>query len=128
MLITCLLKWEKLKEGPQLANNHQEIAFTDLKFNTPSGKIELFSPEPFIDMHPDDAATRKINDGDMVKIFNDRGYVKTKAHLDFGIKKSCVAITNGWWIQEGGRQTFCQKEGKQIWGMVLLFMTIWWKL
>jgi anaerobic selenocysteine-containing dehydrogenase len=39
------LNWEKLKEGPQLANNHQEIAFSDFKFPTPSGKIELFSEQ-----------------------------------------------------------------------------------
>jgi anaerobic selenocysteine-containing dehydrogenase len=33
----------KLKEGPVLAPGLQEIAFEDYKFNTPSGKIELFS-------------------------------------------------------------------------------------
>jgi len=37
------LDWEKLKEAPQLANNHEEIAFSDFIFPTPSGKIELFS-------------------------------------------------------------------------------------
>lgn len=34
---------EKLKEGPILAPGLQEIAFSDFKFNTPSGKIELYS-------------------------------------------------------------------------------------
>lgn len=34
---------EKLKEGPILAPNLQEIAFFDYLFNTPSGKIELYS-------------------------------------------------------------------------------------
>ncbi len=37
------LTLEKLKAGPQLAPGLQEIAFSDLKFNTPSGKIELLS-------------------------------------------------------------------------------------
>lgn len=36
---------EKLKEGPVLAPNLQEIAFSDHVFSTPSGKIELFSAE-----------------------------------------------------------------------------------
>lgn len=36
---------EKLKEGPVLSPYHQEVAFSDLKFPTPSGKIELFSEE-----------------------------------------------------------------------------------
>ncbi len=34
---------ERLKEGPVLAPDHQEIAFSDLKFVTPSGKIEIDS-------------------------------------------------------------------------------------
>lgn len=37
------LTLEKLKAGPQLAPGLQDIAFSDLKFNTPSGKIELVS-------------------------------------------------------------------------------------
>ena len=39
------LSIEKLKEGPVLAPNLQEIAFCDYVFKTPSGKIELFSEE-----------------------------------------------------------------------------------
>ena len=35
----------KLKEGPQLSPVLQEIAFEDLKFPTPSGKIELYSEQ-----------------------------------------------------------------------------------
>jgi len=34
---------EKLKQGPVLTPVLQEIAFSDYKFNTPSGKIELYS-------------------------------------------------------------------------------------
>jgi len=37
------LSWEALLEGPVLAPNLEEIAFENLKFNTPSGKIELKS-------------------------------------------------------------------------------------
>ncbi|NPD44865.1 MULTISPECIES: molybdopterin-dependent oxidoreductase [unclassified Lentimicrobium] len=41
------LTFEKLKEGPVLAPGLEEIAFEDMKFNTPSGKIELFSQQAF---------------------------------------------------------------------------------
>jgi len=34
---------DKLKQGPVLTPGLQEIAFSDYKFNTPSGKIELYS-------------------------------------------------------------------------------------
>ena len=39
------LDFEKIQEGPVLPPGHEEIAFADLKFNTPSGKIELLSNE-----------------------------------------------------------------------------------
>lgn len=39
------LSLEKLKQGPILAPGLEEIAFKDLKFNTPSGKIELYSEQ-----------------------------------------------------------------------------------
>jgi len=39
------LSLEKLKNGPVLAPNLQEIAFSNFIFKTPSGKIELFSEE-----------------------------------------------------------------------------------
>ncbi|MCB2221596.1 MAG: molybdopterin-dependent oxidoreductase [Bacteroidetes bacterium] len=39
------LDFESLKENPAIAPGNQSIAFADLKFNTPSGKIELFSEQ-----------------------------------------------------------------------------------
>jgi len=39
------LSWEALKEGPQLAAQFEEIPFSNGRFPTPSGKIELYSEE-----------------------------------------------------------------------------------
>ncbi len=39
------LTLKDLKDGPQLAPGLQHIAWEDMKFDTPSGKIELYSPE-----------------------------------------------------------------------------------
>jgi anaerobic selenocysteine-containing dehydrogenase len=39
------LSLENLKAQPQLAPGLEEIAYSDLKFNTPSGKVELLSVE-----------------------------------------------------------------------------------
>jgi anaerobic selenocysteine-containing dehydrogenase len=39
------LSLERLRQGPVLAPGHQEIAFSDYVFPTPSGKIELLSNE-----------------------------------------------------------------------------------
>jgi anaerobic selenocysteine-containing dehydrogenase len=40
-----LINISELKENVILPNNYQEIAFSDMKFQTPSGKIELYSKE-----------------------------------------------------------------------------------
>jgi len=39
------LTLEKLRKGPVLVPGHQEVAWSDFKFPTPSGKIELLSGE-----------------------------------------------------------------------------------
>jgi anaerobic selenocysteine-containing dehydrogenase len=160
------LTLERLRQGPVLAPGFQEIAFSDFKFNTPSGKIELysreaqtrwksdplpsysepaesinrrdekstpyplyfltpntanrihsqfnnlelisqFSPKPLVYIHTLDANMRSINDGDIVRIYNDRGEIRMEAKIDLSIKRGCIAVTNGWWISEGGTVNFC---------------------
>jgi anaerobic selenocysteine-containing dehydrogenase len=155
------LSLERLREGPVLAPGHREIAFEDLVFPTPSGRIELLSaeaarrwgvdplpghvepveslpgdpalharyplhfmtpntknrihsqfnnlamiravsPGPVLQIHPADAAPRAIEDGETVRVFNDRGSLYVTARLDFGIRTGCVAMTNGWWSTDGG--------------------------
>lgn len=39
------LDWEQLKESPSLAPGLEKIAFEDMVFKTPSGKIELYSEQ-----------------------------------------------------------------------------------
>ena len=39
------LSIEQLKEGPVLAPGHEEIPFSNYRFNTPSGRIELYSQQ-----------------------------------------------------------------------------------
>ena len=157
------LDYEKLKESPMIANSHEEIAFADMKFNTPSGKIELYSQpakekwgvdalpsyvppveddkttkyplhflspntknrihsqfnnlnviklfgaEPFVEINPSEAQKRGIADDEMVKVYNENGYFNLKARFNSGIKRNCVAISNGWWIQQGGSTNFLSK-------------------
>ncbi|MBI9070870.1 MAG: molybdopterin-dependent oxidoreductase [Melioribacteraceae bacterium] len=149
------LSLERLKENPVIAPGHEEIAFADLKFPTPSGKIELYSEEansrwnvdslptynepvesaksskfslslmtpntknrihsqfnnlelikqisakPVISINPEDAKRRNIKNGDLVKVFNDRGNLTIEAGLTFSIKAGAVSITNGWWLKDG---------------------------
>ncbi len=154
------LTLERLRKGPCPAPGCEDVAFTDLKFSTPSGKIELlseeaaqrwgvgelpaysepeesakssrfpfhfmtpntknrihsqfnnlrlirqFSAKPLLYLHPNDAERKGITEGDEVRIFNDRGALKIEVKFDFGLKPGCIAVTNGWWISEGGTVNF----------------------
>ncbi|MCP3957751.1 MAG: molybdopterin-dependent oxidoreductase [bacterium] len=159
---------DQLREGPVLAPGHQEIAFADLRFPTPSGKIELYSEDaaerwdadplprfaeseesprratstasryplyfmtpntknrihsqfnnlamirrlsdrPLAMIHPRDARERGVVDGDKVRIFNDRGSLELEASFDHGLRRGCVAVTNGWWMTDGGAVNVCSQ-------------------
>ena len=143
----------ELKKKPYLHPSYQEIAFGDLKFNTPTQKIEFFSQrvkdrwgknplpaynepvenkytspniyskyplslitshahnkmnsqfsdisilkeEPFIWINPHDAKTRGINDGEKVKVYNERGDLVLKAILTEKVSPGIVHTYFGWW-------------------------------
>jgi anaerobic selenocysteine-containing dehydrogenase len=42
-------------------------------------------------------------------VFNDRGSLEVEARLDPGIRAGAVAMTNGWWISEGGTVNFLSR-------------------
>jgi anaerobic selenocysteine-containing dehydrogenase len=69
--------------------------------------IRALSPKPTLLIGPDDAQHRGITDGAMVRVYNDRGHIDVEAQFDLGIKAGCVAMTNGWWISDGGTVNFC---------------------
>ncbi len=153
------LTMERLKEGPVLAPDLKEIAFSDLTFNTPSGKIELFStraeemwnvdplptyieaveagesgvnneafpfvlltpttknrihsqfgnlkvirqfdPEPTVEIASSDAERKRIENGDLVRVFNRRGEVTLTAKINYSLLEGSLVIFNGLWIAEG---------------------------
>jgi biotin/methionine sulfoxide reductase len=51
-----------------------------------------------ISIHPDDAAARGIADGDVLRVFNDRGACLAGARLDPGLLRGVVRLATGaWW-------------------------------
>jgi anaerobic selenocysteine-containing dehydrogenase len=53
--------------------------------------------EGFLEINPVDAAARGLDTGDVVKVFNDRGYMKVRARLTEGIKPGVVNCYQGGW-------------------------------
>lgn len=68
------------------------------------GRLEMIdskNTEPSISISPADALPRGIADGDLVRVFNDRGELRLPATLDFGLLAGCVVCFNGYWHGEG---------------------------
>ena len=70
-----------------------------------------FEPEPWVDINPEDAATRGISTGDMVSVFNDRGSVTVKARVNPGIRTGVISVQNGWWVKQGGNASVLSNDG-----------------
>ena len=60
--------------------------------------------EPFVEVHPADAAARGVADGDMVLIENGRGAVRLRAVVTDAVRPGVVASPKGRWAKlSGGR-------------------------
>ena len=68
--------------------------------------IRQFGDRPLLHIHPADARDRGLRSGDRVRVFNERGELTVEARLDGALKRGCVSITNGWWINQGGTVNF----------------------
>ncbi|MEA3118908.1 MAG: hypothetical protein QOI13_2178, partial [Paraburkholderia sp.] len=53
--------------------------------------------EPHIDIHPDDAARRAIGDGDLVRVYNDRGSMRVRARVTDRAREGVVVGLSIWW-------------------------------
>ncbi|KTE92418.1 hypothetical protein AT727_19730 [Desulfitobacterium hafniense] len=58
--------------------------------------LRELDPEPIVKLNPKDAAQRGIQTGDIVKVFNDRGYVVLKAVVNNGLRPGMINIPHGW--------------------------------
>jgi len=55
------------------------------------------APGPVLDVHPVDAAARGVVDGDLVRVFNDRGSMELPAAVVDRVQPGLVAVPFGWW-------------------------------
>ena len=49
-------------------------------------------------IHPEDAATRSIENGDYIRVFNDRGSFEGKAELSEDVSKGLAMANLGYWL------------------------------
>jgi anaerobic selenocysteine-containing dehydrogenase len=60
-------------------------------------RFREFEREPHLDMHPADAAARGIRDGDLVRVFNDRGSYTLRARINGKPRPGVVVAPSVWW-------------------------------
>jgi anaerobic selenocysteine-containing dehydrogenase len=60
-------------------------------------RFREFEREPHLDMHPEDALQRGIREGDMVRVFNDRGGYTLKARINGKPRRGVVVAPSVWW-------------------------------
>jgi anaerobic selenocysteine-containing dehydrogenase len=60
-------------------------------------RFREFESEPHLDLHPQDAAARGIADGDMVRVFNDRGSHQLRARVNGKPRAGVVVAPSVWW-------------------------------
>ncbi len=66
---------------------------------TRTGKIPSLlkrDPEPFIELHPDDAKTHKVKDGEMIKVESRRGAAQAKAKITETIRAGTCFMPFHW--------------------------------
>jgi anaerobic selenocysteine-containing dehydrogenase len=58
---------------------------------------ELSRPDVMLEMHPDDAASRDIDDGDTVRVWNALGEMHIKTRLTHLVRQGLVSMPKGVW-------------------------------
>ena len=66
---------------------------------TRTGKVEKLvrrEPDPFVEIHAEDAAARRIGEGDMVQVSSRRGFIRVQARIGTSVAPGCVFVPFHW--------------------------------
>jgi biotin/methionine sulfoxide reductase len=81
--------------------------------HSPHSKATKVKGRQPITLHPDDAAARGIADGDLLRVFNDRGACLAAARLSDRIRHGVVRLSTGAWFdpEDAGSNRPLEKHG-----------------
>jgi anaerobic selenocysteine-containing dehydrogenase len=71
------------------------------------GVLRKQAGEPTARLHPDDAAARGIENGQVVRIFNDRGSFQARAVVGESVKRGVVVSQGIWWNKYAADRVNC---------------------
>ena len=84
-----------------IANNPRTRLHSQLDMGAFSQSSKVHGREP-VRVHPDDAAARGIGDGDVVRLFNDRGSCLAGAVLSRDVRRGVVATVDRSLVRSAG--------------------------
>lgn len=88
--------YKKKEEYPLLAiSGSRPNYFVHSQFRNIESLLK-YEPEPLVDIHPLDAKKRKIENGDLIKIFTPNGNIEMKANVSNIISPGIIRIPWGW--------------------------------
>ncbi len=98
--------WEpphEVREGTELRDRYPFHMLSDhSRFHTHSQwweaapLVELAGGEPLLKINPEDAEEYGIEDGDLVRVYNDRGSVSMHAFANAGLPRKMLSAPKGW--------------------------------
>src|SRR5699024_2213429 len=78
-----------------------------------SQEAKVAGREP-ISLHPDDAAARRVGDGEVVRVFNDRGAMLAGVRLDASLHRGVAAISTGAWFDPDPATGMCRHGNPNV--------------
>ncbi|MFN0123316.1 MAG: molybdopterin-dependent oxidoreductase [Blastocatellia bacterium] len=102
-LPTFIAPRESVRTAPQLAKKYPLAVISPPAhnfLNSSFANLPTFlkaEKEPFLEIHPDDAGVRGIGNGDMVRIYNDRGAFTARARVSDKARNGVVVALSVWW-------------------------------
>lgn len=95
-----------LLEGPESENPEYTLTLISPPhhslLNSTFGNLSSIhqkGEEPFLEIHPEDAKRRLINDGDLVRVYNSRGACILKAKVRETVLQGVVVAPGVWWLE-----------------------------
>jgi len=72
---------------------------SDKRISSTFGGVKACDATPFLDMHPDDAAARRLEDGATVRMWNELGEVRLPLRITGAIRPGVVCSVKGAWFK-----------------------------
>jgi biotin/methionine sulfoxide reductase len=97
-----------------VANQPRSRLHSQLDVGAHSQSVKIAGREP-VRMHPADAASRGLRDGDIVRIFNDRGACLAGLAVDDALRPGVAQLSTGaWYDPDPADPTFCRHGNPNV--------------